>query len=435
MLMYDLIDKKRSNLALTNEEIQFIVEGFTHGEIPDYQMSAWLMAVCINGMTPQETTWLTQAMVDSGDKVDLSGVRGIKVDKHSTGGVGDKTTLIVAPVVAACGVPVAKMSGRGLGHTGGTVDKLESIPGFKTAIPMQQFIEQVNTIHISVVDKIGNIAPADKKIYALRDVTATVRSLPLIASSIMSKKIASGADKIVLDVKYGSGAFMKTADDAAALAASMCEIGALAGKKTAALVTSMDVPLGKNIGNILEVKECMQVLAGEYEGLEDLVEVSLQLATYMLFLAEQGTLEECRASASASLKNGAALEKFKEFVICQGGDWASIEGLNNPHPCEFSQDSLAAQDGYIHSMNATQIGIASVELGAGRLTKESVIDFGAGIIMYKKTGDFVKAGERIASLHASDDSKIATAALMLSEAYEYSSEAPTMLPLIEKIII
>ena len=435
MLMYDVIDEKRNGQALTQEEIIYVVDGFTKGAIPDYQMSAWLMAVCVNGMTPEETTWLTQAMVDSGDIVDLRGVQGIKVDKHSTGGVGDKTTLIVAPIVAACGVPVAKMSGRGLGHTGGTIDKLESIPGFQTSIPMETFIENVNSIHISVVDKIGNIAPADKKIYALRDVTATVRSLPLIASSIMSKKIASGADRIVLDVKYGSGAFMKTAADAAELGSRMCEIGALAGRKTAALVTSMDVPLGKNIGNILEVKECMQVLAGAHEGLEDLVEVSLSLATYMLFLAEKGTIEACRLMAQKTLQDGSALSKLKEFVIRQGGDWSAIEGERNPHPCAVKMDYLATETGYISSMDVTKIGMASVELGAGRQTKDSEIDFGAGIELWQKTGAFVKKGDLIATFHAADQQKCAVAASMFGDAYTYAPLAPEEKPLIEEIII
>jgi len=434
VLMYDVIDRKRNGQAITEHEIKFLVDGFTAGEIPDYQMSAFLMAVCINGMTPQETTWLTKAMVESGDTVDLSSIPGIKVDKHSTGGVGDKTTLIVAPMVASCGVPVAKMSGRGLGHTGGTIDKLESIPGFNTAISMQQFIQNVNSINLSVVDKVGNIAPADKKIYALRDVTATVSSLPLIASSIMSKKIASGADKIVLDVKYGSGAFMKTAEEATELAKEMCEIGRLAGKGTAALVTNMDVPLGRNIGNFLEVKECIKVLSGETTGLEDLVEVCISLATHMLFLAEKGSLNHCQHLAQDSLENGCALAKFKEFVECQGGRWADIEGDKNPYMNEFSVDFCASQDGYIYRMDVQTVGLASVELGAGRQTKDSIIDFGAGIELFKKTGDWVSKGEPLGKLFSQDLNKITVASQMLEQAYHYSALAPAKNQLIEAII-
>ncbi|MEI6131442.1 MAG: thymidine phosphorylase [Bacillota bacterium] len=417
--MYEIIDKKRNGLELTDNEIRDVIARFTNSEIPDYQMSALLMAICINGMTPTETFALTQAMIDSGEILDLSSIRGIKVDKHSTGGVGDKTTLIVGPTVAACGVPVAKMSGRGLGHTGGTIDKLESIPGLKTLMPISEFIANVNAVGISIADKIGNIAPADKKIYALRDVTATVRSLPLIASSIMSKKIASGADCIVLDVKYGNGAFMKTRAEAEDLADLMNKIGNSAGIKTSSIITSMEVPLGRCVGNILEVKECMQVLGSFKEGLEDLFEVSLDIVSEMLHLAGKGEISECRAMAIDAIESGRALAKFKDFVVRQGGDWASIEGEKNPHPCEYSYELRSERSGRIISMDTTSLGVAAVELGSGRKMLGAQIDFGAGIIVEKKTGNFVEKGEILATIFANCEENLLSASEVLKGCWKY----------------
>ena len=417
--MYEIIDKKRNGLELTDNEIRDVIARFTNSEIPDYQMSALLMAICINGMTPTETFALTQAMIDSGEILDLSSIRGIKVDKHSTGGVGDKTTLIVGPTVAACGVPVAKMSGRGLGHTGGTIDKLESIPGLKTLMPISEFIANVNAVGISIADKIGNIAPADKKIYALRDVTATVRSLPLIASSIMSKKIASGADCIVLDVKYGNGAFMKKRAEAEDLADLMNKIGTSAGINTSSIITSMEVPLGRCVGNILEVKECMQVLGNFKEGLEDLFEVSLDIASEMLHLAGKGEISECRAMAIDAIESGRALSKFKDFVVRQGGDWESIEGDKNPHPCEFSYELRSERSGQIINMDTTSLGVAAVELGSGRKMLGAQIDFGAGIIVEKKTGNFVEKGEILATIFANCEENLLSAREVLKGCWKY----------------
>ena len=416
MRMYDLIEKKKLGEALSREEIHEMVQGFTAGEIPDYQMSAMLMAIYFKGMNDEETTYLTLEMAHSGDMVDLSPIEGFKVDKHSTGGVGDKTTLIVGPIVASLGVKVAKMSGRGLGHTGGTIDKLESIPGFVTAVPRERFFEIVKEHGIAVVGQSGKLVPADKKMYALRDVTATVDSIPLIASSIMSKKLAAGSDGIVLDVKTGSGAFMKTLEDSILLAQKMVNIGAGAGRICTALITDMDVPLGLAIGNAMEVRESMEVLEGA--GPEDLKEVSLRLAAEMLHTAGCGTVEECYEKASAALADGSALETFRKMVKAQGGD---LDGL--PTAC-CTRKVTAPCSGYITHMNTESCGIASMLLKAGRSRKEDEIDPSAGILLFKKYGDKVETGEVLAELHASDEALFAAAEEKLLSAYEISAEKP-----------
>ena len=399
--MYDLIEKKKHGAALSKGEITEMVMRYVNGEIPDYQMSALLMAIYFKGMDAAETAALTQAMADSGDKVDLSAIAGRKVDKHSTGGVGDKTTLIAVPIVAACGGRVAKMSGRGLGHTGGTVDKLESIPGFRTSLSRQEFFDVVNACGAAVIGQTGNLVPADKKLYALRDVTATVDSIPLIASSIMSKKLAAGSDGIVLDVKTGSGAFMKTLDDAIALAQAMADIGELAGKRVVALVTDMDAPLGHAIGNAMEIIEAVNVLRGN--GPSDLAEVSLQLASNMLVLAGMGdgNLDECRKLAERALSDGSALEQFCRMAELQGGDSSYLREPAKFRTAPFCEEVMAERDGFVTSMDAGRIGMASVILGAGRATKESTIDSSAGIMLCKKTGDAVRRGEPLARLYTS----------------------------------
>lgn len=428
MRTYDLIEKKKIGQALTREEIRFLVMGYTNGEIPDYQMAAFLMAVCLKGMCDEELAALTDTMAHSGDMVDLSGISGLKVDKHSTGGVGDKTTLIVAPIVAACGGVVAKMSGRGLGHTGGTLDKLEAIPGMKVSLSFDEFSRVVNEIGMSVIGQTGNITPADKKIYALRDVTATVDSIPLIASSIMSKKLAAGSDCIVLDVKTGSGAFMKTRDEAILLAEKMTTIGTLAGKKTVALITDMDIPLGNAIGNALEVEEAIQTLRGE--GPEDLTEVCIQLAANMLFLIEKGTLEVCKELAHKAIIEGKALEKFQLWIKAQGGEPNIIHNKDLLPKASFKFEVKACTEGYIAHMNTEGCGIASMLLGAGRETKDSLIDYSAGIILNKKTGDYVKEGEVLATLFSCKDNKFIAAKEKLLASYHFSSKRPKIEPLI-----
>ncbi|MBE5971779.1 MAG: pyrimidine-nucleoside phosphorylase [Lachnoclostridium sp.] len=428
MRMYDLIARKRDGGALSVQEIEEMISGYVEGRIPDYQMSAFLMAVYLNGMSEEEIVALTQAVAHSGDMVDLSAIEGIKVDKHSTGGVGDKTTLIIAPMVAACGVKVAKMSGRGLGHTGGTVDKLESIPGFQTVIPQERFFEIVNTIGVSVIGQSGNLAPADKKLYALRDVTATVESIPLIAASIMSKKLAAGSDAILLDVKTGSGAFMKTVDDSIALAKEMVSIGENAGRKTAALITDMDIPLGNNIGNSLEVIEAVETLKGN--GPEDLTEVSLQLAANMLFLAEKGTIEECLEMAKKTIEDGSALRRLVAMVEAQGGDSSVILDTGKFDKAPFERQILSDGEGYIISMDTESCGIASSMLGAGRETKESHIDFSAGIILKRKVGDFVKKGEVLATMYTSDEKLFENAEKKYVSALTFAQEKPMENPLI-----
>ncbi len=428
MRMYDLITKKKHGEVLTDEEIQFMITGYVNGDIPDYQMSAMTMAIWFNGMNDHEITELTKVMAKSGDMIDLSAIEGKKVDKHSTGGVGDKTTLIVAPIVAACGGKVAKMSGRGLGHTGGTVDKLEAIPGYRTVLDRKEFFDTVNKCGVSVIGQSGNLAPADKKLYALRDVTATVDSIPLIASSIMSKKLAAGSDCILLDVKTGSGAFMKTLDDSIKLAQTMVAIGEGAGRRTVALITDMDTPLGYGIGNSLEVMESMDVLKGH--GPEDLTEVSLQLASNMLYLVGKGTPEECRAMAEKSIEDGSAFETFCTMVKAQGGDDAVLRDYTKFAQAPFKLDVLADRDGFITKMNAEEIGETSVVLGAGRETKESDIDFSAGLVLHKKFGDAVKKGDSLVTLYTSKEESLKNAERMYREAITIGDKQPEKEPLV-----
>ncbi len=429
----DLIQKKKSGETLTKEEIDFMITDYVAGKIPDYQMSAMLMAIYFNGMENEELAAFTLAMRDSGDLVDLSPIEGIKVDKHSTGGVGDKTTLIVGPIVAACGVPVAKMSGRGLGFTGGTLDKLESISGFCIDLSAEEFFETVKKTGISVIGQTGNLAPADKLLYALRDVTATVDSIPLIAASVMSKKLAAGSDKIVLDVTTGSGAFMKNTRDAKKLAKHMVAIGNHAGKETVAILTGMEEPLGFAIGNNMEVKEAIEVLKGD--GPEDVKEVSVALAGMMLSLGlENVSHSQGKRMAKKALSSGQAFEKFKEMVQAQGGDIRYVE-----HPEFFERDAfegevLAAEDGFLSGMDTEKIGVAAGLLGAGRETKDSVIDMSAGIYLKKKIGDTVKKGEPIAICYAGTKEKLNRGMAMFESSIRYSKEAPRIPKLIVDII-
>lgn len=401
MTMYGIIEKKRHGSSLSKAEIQYFIEGFLSGEIPDYQASSLLMAICCNGMNDEEIVNLTIAMANSGDKLDLSKVEGVTVDKHSTGGVGDKTTLVVAPIVASLGCKVAKMSGRGLGFTGGTADKLESIDGYKLDIEENNFINQVNKIGIGLISQSKNITPADKKIYALRDVTATVDSIPLIASSIMSKKIAAGSECILLDVKMGTGAFMKDIEQASELAKTMVSIGKLANRKTMAIITNMDIPLGHKIGNILEVKESIEVLKGN--GPKDLRDICVELSSYMVMLCTGKEKEECINLVEEVLRNGKAFGKFRELVIAQGGN---VELIDNPElfpKAKYEIEVKSNKTGYISQMNTEKIGEISCNLGAGRQKKEDKIDYTAGIDIIKKTGDFVKTGEVIAKLYTSHE--------------------------------
>lgn len=424
MRMYDIIVNKRDGKALSQEEIRFWIDGYTKGEIPDYQTAALLMAICLQGMTSQETAWLTMAMAASGETADLSSIPGVKVDKHSTGGVGDKTTLVVGPIAAACGVPVAKMSGRGLGHTGGTVDKLEAIPGFRTVLEPQEFLEIVKREGIALIGQTGNLAPADKKIYALRDVTGTVESIPLIAASIMSKKLAAGADAIVLDVKTGSGAFMKTMEDAIALAREMVAIGVHSGRETVALITDMDLPLGNAIGNSLEVREAIETLQGK--GPQDFTQLCLVLAANMLFVAQRGTMEQCMEQASQALYSGTALTKFNAMVQAQGG--RPEPELLALSPCK--KTVCAQRQGYITKMETRQCGIASVVLGAGRAKKEDPVDYGAGILLHVKPGDRVEAGQPLATLYAAGEHLLEQGAQLLEEAIAIGEQPRPPMPLI-----
>lgn len=429
MRMVDLIRKKRNGEILTDNEIDFIVRGCTDGSIPDYQLSALMMAICFQGMTKHEIARLTLSMANSGDTVDLSAIEGITVDKHSTGGVGDKTSLIIVPTAAACGVKIAKMSGRGLGHTGGTVDKMESIPGMQTALDKKEFFDVVNRVGCAVIGQSGNLCPADKKLYALRDVTATVESIPLIASSIISKKIAAGSDRILLDVKTGSGAFMKTQEDAEALAREMVEIGSNVGRKTVALITDMDRPLGHAIGNALEIIEVCETLNGH--GPADLTAECVELAANMIYLGEKAeTIEAAREMAKEAMENGAAFEKLCEMVEAQGGDASYLRDTTKFELGKVRKEVLSPVSGYVTRAHAEQIGSASVLLGAGRETKDSVIDFGAGIILHKNKGDCVKAGEPLATLYAADEAKCAQAEKALLEAYSFGNEKPEEHPLV-----
>lgn len=402
MRMVDLIAKKRDGEALTKEEIDFMIEGYTKDEIPDYQMSAMAMALYFQDMTTDERVNLTMAMVNSGDTVDLSGIEGIKVDKHSTGGVGDTTTLILAPLVACVGVPVAKMSGRGLGHTGGTIDKLESIKGFQVELDGQTFNDLVNKNKVAVVGQSGNLTPADKKLYALRDVTATVNSIPLIASSIMSKKIASGADAIVLDVKTGSGAFMENLDDARALAKAMVGIGNGAGRQTIGVISDMNQPLGFAVGNALEVKEAIDTLNGH--GPEDLTELCLTLGSHMVHLANKAdSIDEARAMLVEAIESGRALDTFKVFVEGQGGDASVIDHPDLLPQAKMTKEITAKTSGYVQEIIADEVGIAAGMLGAGRMTKESEIDLAVGLVLHKKVGDYVEKGDVLVTLHTNKE--------------------------------
>ncbi|GIN19548.1 MAG TPA: pyrimidine-nucleoside phosphorylase [Bacillus bacterium] len=429
MRMVDIIEKKRDGLSLTPEEIRFVIKSYINDEIPDYQMSALLMSVYFQGMTPEETSVLTTAMAESGDQIDLSKIDGVKVDKHSTGGVGDTTTLILAPLVAAVGVPVAKMSGRGLGHTGGTIDKLEAVPGFHVEVSEQQFIDLVNKNKLAVVGQSGNLAPADKKLYSLRDVTATVNSIPLIASSIMSKKIAAGADAIVLDVKVGSGAFMKEMEGAQALASTMIAIGEQVGRKTAAVISDMNQPLGYAVGNALEVKEAIDTLKGC--GPADLHELCLVLGSNMVVLAGKARNEiEARTMLEEAIANGKALEVFKTFLAAQGGDASVVDHPEKLPDSTFKVPVLSESDGFVEGIAADEIGTAAMLLGAGRATKDSVIDLSVGIVLHKKIGDEVKIDEPIATIHSNTED-VAVSARKIIQAYRFSNDQPPAVPLIK----
>lgn len=431
MRMIDIIEKKRDGKSLTKEEIEFFVNGYTHEEVPDYQASSLAMAIFFQDMNDEERAALTMSMVNSGEKIDLSDINGIKVDKHSTGGVGDTTTLVLAPLVAAVGVPVAKMSGRGLGHTGGTIDKLESVKGFNVEISEKDFIKLVNDNQVAVIGQSGNLTPADKKLYALRDVTGTVNSIPLIASSIMSKKIAAGADAIVLDVKTGSGAFMKTLDDDEALAHAMVRIGNNVGRNTMAIISDMSQPLGNAIGNALELKEAISTLKGN--GPKDLTELVLTLGSQMVVLAEQATsLDEARQMLIDAIKTGKALNKFKTFLSNQGGDDSIVDSPEKLPSAKYQVEFKAKKDGYITEIIANEIGVASMMLGAGRQTKEDVIDLGVGIVLNKKVGEHVEKGENILTIHT-NTKEIDDILYKLDNSItiESKGEAPT---LIHKII-
>lgn len=434
MNMYDLIMKKKKGYELTNEEIQYMINNYTKGDIPDYQMSAMMMAICFQGMTPEETKNLTLAMAKSGDMLDLSEIKGIKVDKHSTGGVGDKTSLVLGPMVAALGVSVAKMSGRGLGHTGGTIDKLESFTGFTTALPKETFINNVNEIGMAIAGQTADLAPADKKLYALRDVTGTVDQMSLIASSIMSKKLASGADAIVLDVKTGDGAFMKTLDDSVALAEAMVSIGKLAGKKMAAIISDMDQPLGNAVGNILEVKEAIDTLQGH--GPKDLEELVLTLGSYMVVAAEKAdTIDEARRMLEETLRDGSAFEVFKKFVVAQGGCEDEVVHPEKLPVAKYIEDIVADTEGYVAKIQTEEIGRISLLLGGGRETKETEIDLTVGAVLNKKRGDKVVKGDVLATIFANDKEKLVQAKKRLLEAYIIMKDMIEKEGLIKNIIV
>lgn len=433
MNMYDLIVKKKRGGELAKDEIDWMIREYTAGRIPDYQMSAMMMAVCFVGMSAEETKDLTLAMAHSGDMLDLSAISGTKVDKHSTGGVGDKTSLVLAPLVASLGVPVAKMSGRGLGHTGGTIDKLESFTGFHTDLTPEQFIRNVNTIHIAIAGQTANLAPADKKLYALRDVTGTVDQISLIASSIMSKKLASGADGIVLDVKTGDGAFMKSLDDARALAEEMVSIGRLAGKDVSAVISDMDQPLGNAVGNALEVKEAIRTLKGQ--GPEDLERLVLVLGSLMAVKAGKAeNTEEAERLLRESLESGRAFEVFKAFIRAQGGDPEEAEHPEILPSAAYQESVCAEADGFVSNIHTEEIGRICLLLGGGRETKESAIDLSVGLVLCKKKGDAVKKGDPLAVIHASDPEKLSEAKKRLLESYEFTSQKPEVPPLIKDII-
>ena len=433
MNMYDLIVKKKRGGELMDEEIRWMIREYTDGNIPDYQMSAMMMAICFVGMTDMETKDLTLAMAHSGDMLDLSEIHGIKVDKHSTGGVGDKTSLVLAPLAASVGVPVAKMSGRGLGHTGGTIDKLESFTGFHTDLTPEQFVRNVNTIHIAIAGQTANLAPADKKLYALRDVTGTVDQMSLIASSIMSKKLASGADGIVLDVKTGDGAFMKSLPDARALATEMVSIGKLAGKNVSAVISDMDQPLGNAVGNALEVREAIDTLRGH--GPEDLEELVLTLGSLMTVKAGKAeNTEQARAMLKENLENGEAFRVFREFIRAQGGNPDEAEHPELLPAAAYQKEILSDRTGYIRDIHTEEIGKICTFLGGGRETKESEIDLAVGLVLRRKKGAYVQKGEPLAVIHANSMEKLEEAEERLLKAYEFTSEKPVLEPLIREII-
>lgn len=434
MRMYDIIQHKRDNKELSGEEIQFFVEEYTAGNIPDYQAAALAMAIFFNGMTPEETAALTLAMAHSGDVMDLSPIKGVKVDKHSTGGVGDKTSLVLGPMVAALGVPVAKMSGRGLGHTGGTIDKLESFPGFQTGIPEQEFFDNVNRIGIAIAGQTGNLAPADKKLYALRDVTATVESIPLIASSIMSKKIAAGADVIVLDVKVGSGAFMKDEESAVKLADTMVRIGDNVGKKTMAVVSDMDEPLGYAVGNALEVKEAVDTLAGN--GPQDLYELCLELGSHMVAGAGRAhNCEEAKEMLAGTIKDGSALRKLAELVEAQGGNPEAVYDTELLPKASIEYEYRADTEGYVSCIVCDIVGTSAMVLGGGRENKDSVIDLSVGIILEAKKGAYVHKGDVLARFYANDENKLSDAVKRFADAYVIEDTKPAGSRLIKKVIM
>lgn len=433
MRMYDLILKKRNGEELTTEEINFFVNGYTQGTIPDYQVSALLMAIYFQKMNKRETSDLTMAMVNTGDILNLQEIEGVKVDKHSTGGVGDTTTLVLAPMVAALGIPVAKMSGRGLGHTGGTIDKLESFNGFSVEMTTEKFINNVNTIKVAVAGQTGELAPADKKLYALRDVTATVDNVSLIASSIMSKKIASGADAIVLDVKVGDGAFMKNKESAEELAREMVSIGNHIGRKTMAVISDMDQPLGFAVGNILEVEEAINTLKGK--GPKDLFDLCLTLGSRMVMLAGKATTaEEAENMLKETITSGAAIEKFKEFIKAQGGEIACIDNTELFPKAKFVVPVIAEKAGVVKKIHAQNIGIVAMELGAGRATKESEIDLSVGIVLGKKRGDKVETGDVLAYIHSNDEKNIDKAKQGIKDNFEIVSDYKNDIPLIYEVI-
>lgn len=433
MRMTDLIAKKRDGAELSTEEISFMIQGYTEGSIPDYQMSSMCMAILLRGMNDREVLDLTMAMVHSGEVLDLSPIDGIKADKHSTGGVGDKTSLVLCPMVAACGLKVAKMSGRGLGHTGGTIDKLESFPGFSTALTEEQFFENVNRHGIAIMGQTADLVPADKKLYALRDVTGTVPSIPLIVSSIMSKKLASGADVIVLDVKCGDGSFMKTPEQAEELARNLTRIGRLAGRRCAAIITDMDQPLGFAVGNALEVKEAIAVLKGEEEG--DLLQLCLALGSCMLTEAEfAASHEEAEHMLLDAVRSGKALDKLAEMVRAQGGDDRAVYHPELLAQAPVVHDVCAERSGTVSRIHAEAVGLVSMKLGGGRATKEDTIDPAVGVVLHKKLGDHVSAGEVLATVHARDEAHASEAMQLLQECYEFSDDAVVRPPFIRKII-
>lgn len=431
--MYDLIEKKKKGQALTKDEISYLINGYTCGDIPDYQMSAYLMAVVFNGMTDEETYEFTMAMKNSGDELDLSSIPGLKIDKHSTGGVGDKTTLVLGPLIASLGVPVAKMSGRGLGHTGGTIDKLEAFPGFQTAISEETFLNNVKEHGIAVAGQTKNLAPADKKIYALRDTTATVNSIPLIASSIMSKKLASGADGICLDVKVGSGAFMKDQAEAEKLATAMVEIGRRAGRKMVAVLTNMDEPLGYAVGNTLEVMEAIDSLKGH--GPKDFMELIYTLGEQMMMLSDDSlSKEKAREMLEEAIATGKAYEMFKTFIKIQGGNPSDVDHIEDLLKATFIEDVKSDADGFVKEIQAEEIGRASMIMGGGRATKDDVIDMSVGVVLRKKVGDEVKKGDVLATVYGNKKEAVDQAISMVNEAYGFSEKKVSPKPMILKVI-